>query len=125
MADLDRDPAGRGPVALSMGGSHNRWATMTYEWRSDFEDAAVDVRHAEGLVIVVLASTGSHRCTSMTLAGHGPGQLGELVGSSTWHGTEGLRAIILGRAVGVSGTPRGLRIPPRHLARAGVLPAKY
>ena len=28
-------------------GSHNRWVTMTYEWRSDLEDAAGNVRHAE------------------------------------------------------------------------------
>jgi len=34
---------------------------------------------------------------------------------------------LLGMAAlrGVSGAPRGLRIPPRHLARAGMLPAKY
>ena len=48
MADLDRDPAGRGPVALPMGGSRNRWVTMTYEWHSDFEDAAVNVRMRRG-----------------------------------------------------------------------------
>jgi len=77
---------------------------------------------------------------------HDPGwvwawQRGELAGWSTWHGTGGachrpryrggragaaLRcrhqliamAAGHGRAAGVSGAPRGLRIPPRHLARA-------
>jgi hypothetical protein len=88
MADLDRDPAGRGPVALPMGWLPQSLATMTYEWRSDFEGATVNVRHAEGLVIVVLAPTGSHRCTSTTLAGYGAWQRGELAGSSPWHGTE-------------------------------------
>jgi len=69
MADLDRDAASHGPVAYRWGGSHSHWVTMTYEWRSDLEDAAVNVRRSKGLVIVVLAPTGSQRCTSTTLAG--------------------------------------------------------
>ena len=78
---------------------------------------------------------------------HDPGwvrawQRGELAGLSTWHGTEectpsssipwrprGCGAAVSapvdrhtaghGHAAGVSGAPRGLRIPPRHLARLG------
>jgi hypothetical protein len=55
------------------GGPHNRWVAIIGEWRSGFGNVASMSGMREGLVIVVLAPTGSHRCTSTTLAGYGPG----------------------------------------------------
>jgi hypothetical protein len=82
---------------------HNRWVTMTYEWRSDLEDAAVNGRHAEGFGHRGL---GTHRLAQMHqhdlgwLWGLAARRAGGLVNVAR---DGGAHAMILGRAAGVSG----------------------
>ena len=77
----------------------NRWVTITYEWRGSFENAAVCVRHAGGFGHRDLDTDWLAQVHQHNLGWVRAWQRGELAGWSTWHGTEGLHAIILDTVV--------------------------
>jgi GNAT superfamily N-acetyltransferase len=89
-------------------GFHNREVTISYEWRSDFENGAVNVLHAEGF---------GHRCLDVDwraqVQQHSLGwvcacQSGDLVGfvNVAWDG--GVHAFILDTVVAARVRRRGI-----------------
>jgi hypothetical protein len=63
-----------GRMPCRWGGPHNRWVAITDECRGRLRERCRQCpAYGRALVIVVLAPTGSHRCTSTTLTGYGPG----------------------------------------------------